>query len=128
MITTRDRRVAVDPRDPRGERDGGARREHPDGAAEDERDAEQRGRDEAGEERVGERLGAVRELVEDDPAAERAAGDPDQHELEEGALHEAERPGMEERVGHASPPWTWWCAGRIPTAAPSPGSATIAPP
>ena len=50
---------------------------------------------------MGERLGAVRELVEDDPAAERAAGDPDERELEERPLQEAVRPRVGERVQHS---------------------------
>jgi hypothetical protein len=47
-----------------------------------------------------ERLGAIGELVQDDPAAEYPADQADEHELEQRALHEAERPGMEEGVNH----------------------------
>ena len=55
----------------RGRRAGRDRHAHADRAAEHEREAEQRREHEPGEERVRERLGAVGELVEDDPAAER---------------------------------------------------------
>ena len=84
--------------------DGDGRHEHPHRAAENERHPEQRGHHEPREERVGERLGAVGELVADDPAAEHAADDPDERELEEGPLHEPERPRFDERVHHSS----WW--------------------
>jgi ATPase subunit of ABC transporter with duplicated ATPase domains len=54
----------------------------------EEREAEQRRADEPRKERVGERLGAVGELVEHDPAAEHGADDADEEELEQRPLHE----------------------------------------
>ena len=86
------------------------------------RQPEQRGADEAGEERMRERLGAVRELVVDDPAPDDAADDPEQHELCERELHEGLAPRVHERVHQ----WSWWCGGRM--AAAFPGKVTIAPP
>ena len=83
-----DRGVAADPGDPRRQRDrerGDDDRRH---RAEQQRGAGDRGEDQAREERVRERLGRVGEAVEDDPAAERAAGDAEQDDLGEGALHE----------------------------------------
>ena len=63
--------------------------------AEQQRGAGDRGQDQARKERVRERLGRVGEAVEDDPAAERAAGDAEQHDLGEGALHERFLQGLE---------------------------------
>ena len=79
----------------------------------------ERREDEAGEDRVGERLGRVGEPVEDDPAAERSAGDADQGHLDHRAPHELVLQGLE----HAQ----WWWGGRIARAS-VPGSSTIAPP
>jgi hypothetical protein len=121
----RDGRVALDAGHPRGNRDRDGRREHAERAAEHERKADERCDHEARKARVRERLGAVGELVEDDPAAEHAAHDSDQEQLEQRALHEPERPRIEQRVHHSC---SWWCAGRTPTGAPSPGSGTTAPP
>jgi hypothetical protein len=70
------------------------------GAAEQQRRARDRGQDQAGEDRVRQRLGRVGEPVEDDPAAERAAGDADQRHLGDRAPHEFVLQGLEHRQ--------WW--------------------
>ena len=59
---------------------------------------------------MGEGLGRVGDAVEDDPAAERAAGQRDQPDLEQGARHELLAKRVCEEVEHQ-----WWWAGRIPT-------------
>ena len=87
-----DRRVAADLRRSSEHGDRPGRDGDADRSAEQERDAEQRGHDEAGEERVREGLRAVGELVEDHPASERSAGDPGDCELEHGPLEEPLRP------------------------------------
>jgi hypothetical protein len=115
----RDRDVAADPGQARRERDRSRGAEHAARRAEEERQPEQRGRHEPGEERVRQRLGAVGELVEDDPAAEHGADDADEEELEQRPLHERVRPGLEQRVNQ------WWCGG---SSAASPGRVTISPP
>ena len=79
----RDGGVAPDLRRAAGERDGERRDDDPDRAAEQQRQPDERREDEAGQQRVRERLGAVGEVVHDDPAAERAAGDAEQHDLGE---------------------------------------------
>ena len=68
-----------------------------------------RGEHQAREDRVGERLGRVGELVEDDPAAERAAGQAEQGHLGDRPLHERFLEGLEHQ-------WWWWCGGRIASA------------
>ena len=53
-------------------------------------------RDEAGEHAVREALGAVGHAVEQHPAAEPAADEADERDLEEGVLHERLSPGLAE--------------------------------
>ncbi len=74
----RDRDVAVQARDAPDERDEDGTDDEPRRAAEQQRDPQQRGEDEAGQHRVGERLGAVRAPREDDPAAQSAGDDAEQ--------------------------------------------------
>ena len=79
------------------DRDGGNDdRRH---SAEQQRGAGDRRQDQAREKRVRERLGRVGEAVEDDPATERAAGDAEQDDLGQGALHERFLQGLEHQ---------WW--------------------
>ena len=85
--------------DPRGKGDRQRRDDDRRHRAEQQRHAGDRGEDEPGEDRVGERLGRVGEAVEDDPAAERTAGDADQDDLGEGALHERFLQGLEHLSG-----------------------------
>jgi hypothetical protein len=117
--------VPADRRRARRDRDGQGRDQDAGGAAEQEREARERGDDEAWQQRVGQRLGAVGEVVEDHPTAERPAGHAQQEHLEEGAPHDRLRPGVGEGVDHSSPPW--WCGGTSDRA-PPPGRATIAAP
>ena len=60
---------------PRGDGDQRGGDGQPRGGAEAERDRRERREDEAGQHRVGDRLGRVALPVEDDPDAERAADD-----------------------------------------------------
>ena len=77
--------------------------------------------DEPRKERVRERLRAVGELVEDDPAADEAAHEPEQEQLDQRAAHERLRKRVQKGVRHQ-----WWCGGTI-AATPS-GRVTIEPP
>src|SRR5256885_433417 len=78
--------------------------------AEEQRDAQQRRRDQPGEQRVGERLGRVGELVKDQPAPQQPADQPDQRDLEERPLEHGLRPRLGEPVRHQ-----WWWGGTTPT-------------
>ena len=92
--------VAADPGHAAGEGDRQRRDRDRRRRPEQQRDAGE-GRDhQPGEDRVGERLRRIGELVEDDPAAERARGDADQSDLGERPLHE----GFLERLDHRQ----WW--------------------
>ena len=71
-------------------------------AAQHDRKAGKRRHDEAGEDRVGERLRAVGEPVEDDPAAKRATDECEQQHLRERALHDRLSPRVAQRVPHAA--------------------------
>ena len=126
------RGVAIDAARLAETRDAAGRGTRADGAARNERQAEQRGADEPREHAVRETLGAVGHAVEQDPAAEPAADEADERDLEEGVLHERLAPGPAQPLpGAAHPsPWSWWCAGRIPRdGSPLPSStATIEPP
>ena len=77
------RGVAADRRACAGERDAGGGDEQPDRPAEQQRQPGSAATTSPGSSACGQRLGAVGELVEDDPAAERAAGDAEQHDLDE---------------------------------------------
>ena len=90
-------------------------------AAEDQRHPRDRGEDQAGEDRVGQRLGRVGEPVEDDPAAQGAAGDPDQGHLGDRSPHEL----VLQRLEHRS---VVMVVGGQDRAAAAPGSSTIEPP
>ena len=59
---------------------------------------EQRRRDATGKVRRRERLGAVGELVEHDPATQDGADDAHEEELEQRPLHERVRPGLDDGV------------------------------
>src|SRR5207253_11159706 len=116
----RDRGQPCDERDSRrGDQDAA-------GGAQEQRQTGERRDDEPGEERVRERLGAVGEPVEDDPAAEHGAERADEEELEERPLHERVAPRMEDRVRHAC---SWWWGGRTTAVSPAAaGSGTISAP
>ncbi len=94
----RHRRVPADARGAADDRDRDRRDQRARCPAEQQRHPEQRRGDESREERVSERLRAVREFVENDPAAEHTADDPEQHELQQRPLHEAVRPRATSRA------------------------------
>ena len=118
----RDRCVAAEGRHAADERDPGRGHGDTGRSSDEQRQAEQRRANESGEQGVRERLRAVGELVEEDPAADDPTDDAEEHELEQRALHEHLAPRLPERVHQCS----WWCGGRMPTSCP--GSVTIAPP
>jgi hypothetical protein len=116
--------IAAEQRHTPDQSDRRRREEDTDCTAHEERQAEQRGTHQPGKERVRQGLGAVGELVEEDPAADDRTGEPDQDELASCVLHELVVPGLDERVHQCS--FWWWCAGTRP--ATLPGRATISPP
>ncbi len=119
-----DRRVVPDRRRAARDRDGERGDDQPRRAPDHERHAGERGDDEAGQQGVRERLGAVGEAVEDDPASERAAGRAERDDLDERPEVDRVAPGIEQPVEHQ---WSWWWGGRTPWP-PPPGNSTIDPP
>ena len=97
--------VAPDGRHLPGERDRERRDEQARGAAEQQRQAGERGDDQPRQQRVRQRLRAVGEAVEDDPAPERAAGHAEQGDLEQRAPADRIGPRIGERVQHGEHQW-----------------------
>src|SRR6185369_12845552 len=80
--------------------------------------------DEPGQHRVRDRLGGVALPVQQDPHAERAAGDRDHQHLDQRALHEGAGERVEQPVEHQ---WSWWWCSTA-TARSPPGSTTSSAP
>ena len=104
-----------------GDRDRG--HQQAGGAAQEQRRADQRRHDEAGEQAMRERLGRIGEAVEDQPATEEAAAPCEQQALQPRAAHDGLGPRVGEEVQGCD---QWWCGGS--TAWPPSGSCTRSPP
>ena len=101
----RDGGVAADGRHLPGEADRERRDEQARGAAEQQRQAREGGDDEPRQQRVRQRLGAVGEVVEDDPAPQRAAAHAEQRDLEQRAATDRVGPRIGQRVQHGEHQW-----------------------
>ncbi len=86
-----------------GDRDRG--HEQSRGAAEQQRDARERGEDEPRQQRMRQRFCAVGEVVEDDPAPQRTARHAQQRDLEQRAPPDRIGPWIGERVQHGEHQW-----------------------
>jgi hypothetical protein len=97
----RDGELRADAPVARRERDEQRGRHDPARRSQHDRQAGQRREHEPGQHRVGQRLGRVRVTQVQDPDAQRAADDPQQHDLGQG-------PAQQLALQQRHQPWWWW--------------------